>query len=199
MAMTAFCAFLKPANALPCTAKNTESGNDKTHFGRPADVAFAPDGSVYVADGYANSRVVHLTANGKFLNAWGSRGTAKKQFHLVHSVAVDKDGWVYVADRENARIQIFTASGTFIAQWTTVGHPFGLAWTPAQNLLVCDGVADTVSVYDKAGKRLARWGGGGTAPGKFRRAHLLDVDQSTGAVYVAEVKGQRVQKFAPAG
>lgn len=173
-------------------------GNDRSHFNRPADVAFAPDGSVFVADGYGNARVVHLDAHGRFLNAWGTHGTGKGQFHLVHSVAVDNSRIVYVADRENARIQLFTSQGKWLMQWSQVGHPFGLAWTPEQNLVVCDGAEDTVSVYDRAGRRLSRFGGTGSAPGNFRRAHLCEVDQTNGALYVAEVKGRRVQKFLPA-
>lgn len=189
--------FSQTGKLLATYGVKNEPGNDATHFNRPADVAFAPDGSVYVADGYGNSRVVHLDVNGRFIRAWGTQGTGKSQFHLVHSVTVDKAGMVYVADRENARIQIFTANGVWLKEWRTVGHPFGLAWTPAQNLVVCDGIRDTVSIYDRQGKRLSRWGGTGTAPGKLRRAHLVDVDRETGAIYVAEVKGRRVQKFVP--
>ena len=173
------------------------AGNDSRHFNRPADVAFAPDGSVYVADGYGNARVVHLSAAGKFIGAWGRHGTGRGEFHLVHSVAVGRDGRVYVADRENARLQVFSASGTYLTEWRQAGHPFGLDWTPSGDLVICDGVADTVSVYNTSGKRQTRWGGTGSAPGKFRRAHLLSVEQATGAIYVTEVKGRRVQKFTP--
>lgn len=190
--------FSQTGTLLATYGVKSKPGNDPRHFNRPADVAFAPDGNVFVADGYGNARVVHLDAQGRFVNAWGTRGTAKSQFHLVHSVAVETNGKVYVADRENARIQIFTPQGKWLSEWRQVGHPFGLAWTPEQNLVVCDGVANTVSIYDRTGRRLLRFGGTGTAPGKFRRAHLCDVDQTSGALYVAEVKGRRVQKFLPA-
>ena len=170
-------------------------GADETHFNRPADVAFGPAGDVYVADGYGNARVVRLGADGKFVRAWGRHGTGRSEFHLVHSVAVDASGLVYVADRENQRIQIFTSDGKYVNAWHNVGYPFGLAFLPgAARLAVADGVANTLSLYDLAGHRLARWGGTGSASGKMRRAHLCCTD-SAGAIYVAEVKNRRVQKF----
>ena len=171
-------------------------GNDASHFNQPADVAFAPDGDVYIADGYGNARVVHLDANGHWKGAWGRRGTGPGQFRLVHSLAVDTQGRVYVVDRANARIQVFTGDGKFLTQWRNVGHPFGLFLTPDQRLFVADGIADTISIYTLDGKRVARWGGTGSAMGKMRRAHLLCVDDQ-GAVYVAEVNGRRVQKYLP--
>jgi DNA-binding beta-propeller fold protein YncE len=171
-------------------------GSDATHFNQPADVAFGPNGDVYIADGYGNARIVHLDASGRYRNAWGRRGTAPGEFRLVHSVAVDARGRVYVVDRNNARIQVFTAEGRFLSAWTHVGHPFGLFLTPDQRLFVADGIADTISIYSLTGKRLAQWGSTGSAVGKMRRAHLLCVDDQ-GAVYVAEVNGRRVQKFSP--
>lgn len=171
-------------------------GDDAGHFNQPADVAFAPDGDVYIADGYGNSRVVHLDANGRWKGAWGHRGTGPGQFRLVHSLVVDRQGRVYVVDRANARIQVFTGDGRFLTQWRNTGHPFGLFLTPDQRLFVADGIADTVSIYTLDGKRMARWGGTGSGLGKMRRAHLLCVDDQ-GAVYVAEVNGRRVQKYLP--
>ncbi len=179
-------------------------GNDARHFNQPADVAWNAQGDAYIADGYGNARVVHLDASGNYAGAWGRRGTKPGQFRLVHSVAVDGHGRVYVVDRANRRIQVFTGAGKFLAQWTRIGDPFGLFLTPDQRLFVADGIADTVSVYSVKdelnaqtyGKRLARWGGPGSASGKMRRAHLLCVDDQ-GAVYVAEVDGRRVQKWVP--
>jgi peptidylamidoglycolate lyase len=175
--------------------KNTP-GNDATHFNQPADVAFGPKGDVYIADGYGNARIVHLDAKGRYRNSWGHPGHAPGAFRLVHSVAVDANGRVYVVDRDNARIQVFTPEGDLLAVWKHVGHPFGLFLTPDQRLFVADGLANTVSIYSLAGKRLAQWGSTGSAAGEMRRAHLLCVDDQ-GAVYVAEVNGRRVQKFVP--
>ena len=173
------------------------AGNDATHFNRPADVAFAPSGDIYIADGYGNARVVRLSPAGQFVQAWGRHGNGRSEFHLVHSVAVGGDGRVYVGDRENRRIQVFTPDGRYLTVWTDVGFPFGLAFLPgSRQLVVADGVADTLGIYDLHGKRIARWGGTGHAPGKMRRAHLCCTD-ATGSIYVAEVKNHRVQKFVP--
>jgi DNA-binding beta-propeller fold protein YncE len=171
-------------------------GGDATHFHGPADVAFGSRGDIYIADGYGNSRIVHLSSAGRYLGAWGRRGSRPGEFHLVHSLAVDASGRVYVADRENARIQVFAADGRFLTQWRKVGKPFGLYLTPDQRLFVADGRANTIHIYDLEGRILARWGGTGSASGKMRRAHLLCVDDQA-AVYVAEVNGRRIQKFVP--
>jgi DNA-binding beta-propeller fold protein YncE len=92
-------------------------------FNRPTDIAFAPNGDFYVTDGYGNSRVVKFSSNGRFLKTWGTKGRGKGQFDTPHSVAVDRQGRVYVADRENYRIQIFNADGEFLQEWTHVGAP----------------------------------------------------------------------------
>lgn len=171
-----------------------EAGEDATHFNRPADVAFAPSGDVYIADGYGNSRVVRLSHDGRFLGAWGRKGKGEGEFNLPHSVAVDARGRVYAADRENARIQVFTPEGKFLSQWRDVGHPYGLCMMRDQRLFVTDGIANTVSVYDLEGKLQARWGSKGSAAGQFNLAHMITVDDR-GAVYVTEIDGRRVQKF----
>ena len=98
-----------------------ESGSDERRFNGPTDVAFAPGGEFYIADGYGNSRVVKFSADGKFLKAWGKEGSAPGEFDVPHSIAVDSKGRVYVADRENSRIQIFDSEGRFLRQWTQVG------------------------------------------------------------------------------
>jgi DNA-binding beta-propeller fold protein YncE len=169
-------------------------GEDATHFNKPADVAFAPNGDVYVADGYGNSRVVRLSHNGAYLGAWGKKGTGAGEFNLPHSVAVDTQGRVYVADRENARVQVFTPDGGFITQWKQAGRPYGLFLTPDQRLFVSDGIANTLSIFSLEGRLLARWGEPGSAPGQMSLPHLICVDNQ-GAVYVAEINGKRVQKF----
>jgi DNA-binding beta-propeller fold protein YncE len=173
-----------------------EPGEDERHFNRPADVAFAPSGDVYVADGYGNSRVVRLSREGKFLGAWGRKGTGEGEFNLPHSVAVDAKGRVYVGDRENARIQVFTPEGKFTSQWRNTGHPYGLFLTRDQRLYVADGAANTVSIFDLEGHRLAQWGSKGSGPGQFDTAHMICVDPH-GAVYVTEINGKRLQKFTP--
>jgi peptidylamidoglycolate lyase len=105
------------------------SGRDSTHFDGPTDVAVLPDGSFYVSDGYGNARVAKFTANGRFEFSWGSRGKAEGQFRIPHAIAVSRKGQVYVADRENSRVQIFSKLGGFVREWSTlpVEKPFGLS------------------------------------------------------------------------
>ena len=95
-------------------------------FNKPADVAFAKNGDIYVADGYGNSRVVKFDRDGKYLKSWGKYGTAIGEFNLPHTVAVDEAGRVYVGDRENQRIQIFDSEGNFLKQWTGIGYPYAV-------------------------------------------------------------------------
>lgn len=173
-----------------------QAGEDATHFNKPTDIAFAPNGDVYISDGYGNSRVVRFSHEGKYLGAWGRKGTGEAEFNLPHSVVIDRTGKVYVADRENARVQVFTPEGKYLTQWRDTGHPYGLYLTPEQRLYLTDGLANTLSVFDLTGKRLSRMGSAGAGAGEYQLPHLLTVDDQ-GAVYVCEVNGKRVQKLLP--
>jgi DNA-binding beta-propeller fold protein YncE len=172
------------------------AGDDERHFNRPTDVAFAKSGDFYVSDGYGNSRVVKFDRSGKFLFAWGKKGSGPGEFDLPHQVRLDSREDVYVADRENKRIQVFTAEGMFIRQLGEGIAPYGLFITREDEIFVADGVKHEVVKLDRDGKVLARWGGGGREPGKFLMPHGITVGKD-GAVYVAEVTGVRLQKFVP--
>lgn len=102
--------------------KPTPCGN----FCSTTDVAFAPDGNVWIADGYRNARILEYSADGKKLREWGAAGTGPGQFRLPHSIQVDANGIVYVADRENGRIQKFDRAGTYLGEWSQYGKTFGL-------------------------------------------------------------------------
>ena len=111
-------------------------GTDDKTFNRPTDIAFAPSGDFYVSDGYGNSRVVKFSAEGKYLLAWGKRGTGPGELNIPHSIAVDSRGLVYVSDRENNRIQIFDADGKFLRQWTHLGATQNISVTPKDEVWV---------------------------------------------------------------
>ena len=110
------------------------SGNDSSHFNLPTDVAFAPNGDIYVSDGYGNARVVKYTVGGKYLLEWGKRGTGPGEFELPHNLVVDAQGRVYVTDRDNQRIQVFDAQGTFLDEWRDVGGVSTLFLTSEQQI-----------------------------------------------------------------
>src|ERR1043166_1167693 len=92
-------------------------------FNFPCNLAIGPTGDLFIADGYGNARVHRFTADGQLLKSWGEPGSGPGQFHVVHGIAVDSAGTVYIADRENCRIQLFTSDGEFKGEWTDVARP----------------------------------------------------------------------------
>ena len=172
------------------------NNDSKDAFNAPTNVAFAPNGDFYVSDGYVNSRVVKYNQFGDYLLHWGVHGAGDGEFDLVHDVVVDSAGRVYVADRNNQRVQIFDRDGKFLRKWTDVGVPWGLDYVARENAIyMCDGVNDRVVKLTLEGQILGVLGSHGKAPGKLDFPHQIAVD-STGAIYVAEIKNWRVQKFA---
>jgi len=168
-------------------------GEDAAHFDKPTDIAFAPNGDFYISDGYGNSRVVKFNKEGKFLTAWGKKGTAPGEFNLPHAIRLDAAGHIYVGDRENNRVQVFDAKGKFVRQFGGFA-PFGLFITPQQTLFVADGRANRILKMTLDGKILVSWGATGAEPGNFQLPHGLTV-AGDGAVYVGEINGKRIQKF----
>ena len=172
-----------------------QSGEGPNEFNRPTDVAFAPDGTFFVSDGYVNSRVAKFAADGTFLKAWGKKGKEPGNFDLPHSVLVGPDGRLYVGDRENYRLQIFDADGKFLDQWTHVGSPWGLALSSDMSaLFLTDGYNNRILKTTLDGKVLGQIASSGKTPGHVDYAHHIAVD-SHDNVYVAEIKNWRVQKF----
>lgn len=186
-------------------------------FNRPTNLAVAPNGDLYVTDGYGNCRVHHFTAAGALIQSWGEPGSGPGQFILPHGVRVAADGRVFVADRENDRIQVFSPSGRFLEQWTGVQRPTNLAidrsgtiyvselwWRVGDQSPVSGTIAEDrpgrVSVFDSAGRLKVRWGGADRcAPGNFVAPHDICVD-SHGDLYVAEVTythGEREGRVPP--
>ncbi len=174
-------------------------------FNYPTNLAVGPSGDCYVADGYGNARVHRFAPDGRLVQSWGEPGSGPGQFHVPHGIAVDADGTVYVADRENSRIQRFTALGEYRDEWTDVARPCEVylgadGWVYVAELGFRAGrwpgtgparpgeTGGRVSIFDRAGRLHARWGGGDDpcAAGDFVAPHDLWVD-SRGDLYVAEV------------
>lgn len=179
-------------------------GNDSTHFDRPTDVAVAPDGSFYVSDGYRNSRVVKFTAAGRFLFSWGKKGNKPGEFDLPHGITLDDEGNVYVADRENSRIQVFDGFGKFIKEWKdeSFGKMYAIRYDPPRKEFVAvDYVTNYFSpkgsdiiIFDRDGSIKERFGRSGHYAGPVCQYHDLAID-ANGAIYVGDILGDRVQKF----
>jgi DNA-binding beta-propeller fold protein YncE len=171
--------------------------DSKEYFNLPTNVAFAPNGDFFISDGYGNSRVIKFNKDGEYLLHWGKKGVGDGEFNLVHDVALDSRGRVYVADRSNSRVQIFDQNGRFLGKWTDVGQPWGLYYVSKEDALyMCDGLNNRIVKLNTEGQILGTLGSYGKIPGKLDYAHSIAVDQNDGSIYVSEIKNWRVQKWA---
>ena len=174
-------------------------------FHYPTNLALDADGSMFITDGYGNARVHKFSPEGELMFSWGEPGNGPGQFHLPHGIAIDHNGVVYVADRENSRLQLFTPEGRYLGEWTDVARPCQVAidWRgdiyvaelgyragmwPGTAPPTVDATGGRVSVFNSNGQLKARWGGGKNprAPDDFFAPHDLCID-SRGDLYVAEV------------
>ena len=176
-------------------------------FHRCTHTALSPQGDIYVSDGYGNACVHKFAANGKHLKSWGTSGTDPGEFNLVHNLVCDDGGYVYVADRENHRVQVFDGEGRYQAQWNNLHRPCALFMTrSSKNGGACPvcyigelgpgmpvnraypNLGARVSITDMTGKRLGRIGAlrPGLGAGEFTAPHGIAVD-SHGDLYVGEV------------
>ena len=169
-------------------------------FNRPTKVAVDPgSGAIYIADGYGNARVHKYSPEGEHLLSWGEFGTGPGQFNLVHSVCTDDVGRVYVADRENHRVQIFDDRGAYLDQWNDMHRPCGLLVSGDRAYVgqlpshldvnaAYPNIGACVTIHDLDGNQLARLGGAhpGEGPGEYTAPHGLAAD-SRGDLYVGEV------------
>ena len=172
------------------------AGNDEKHFGRPTDIAFLPDGTFFVTDGYVNTRVVKFDKTGKYLTAWGTPGNGPGQFNLPHAIDIDRNRRLYVADRQNSRIQVFDENGKFLEEWPDIRRPIHVLVSADQRVWVADLDTNRFLQFDTNGRLLSSWGTWGTFPGAFWGMHQFSVD-AAGNLYVAETYGGRTQKFVP--
>jgi hypothetical protein len=183
---------------------NVHASDDK-HFYRPTFIAWLPDGTFFVADGYANTRVVKFDKNGKYLLAWGEKGTPPNEkrpgyFNNVHGVAVDaQTRRVFVNDRQNHRVQVFDENGKHLSEWSFGAPPSDIHLFiigADRALWAFDRGTSKMLKYDLDGNFQYAWGTWGDFPGGFWGVHGLASDQA-GNFYVAEVDSGRAQKYRP--
>jgi peptidylamidoglycolate lyase len=172
-------------------------------YGWPSKLAFFPDGSFLLADGYWNGRIIKYTADGKFVMEWGAVGKGPGEFDLLHGLAVDEDR-VYVGDRQNHRIQLFTYEGKFIEEWPDIFDPVNIWVDQSHAVWILDASLNRLSKYDRNGVLQYHWGayaeagtmGRGTWPGGLSLPHQMDMDEE-GNLYIASYNGGWVDKFVP--
>ena len=178
-------------------------GANGEQFNRPTDVAWDSAGNVYVADGYGNSRVAKYDANGKWVKNWGSMGSGEGQFRVVHGIQIDAANNVYVADRDNRRIQVFDTEGNFKTQFRNVGAPWAICITPGPNqfLYVSNSNPPNNLDYDGEilkmtldGKIVGKFGRAGKLLKEFGTVNAIDC-RTTNELYVGELGNWRVQKI----
>ena len=171
-------------------------------FHRCTHTALSPQGDLYVSDGYGNARVHKYAPDGRLLFSWGEPGADPGQFNIPHNICCDADGWVYVADRENHRVQVFDGNGRYETQWHNMHRPCGLCMETGADPLCYIGelgpgmkinretpnLGPRISILNNKGELLARIGDihRGMAPNQFLAPHGLAVD-SHGDIYVGEV------------
>lgn len=198
-----------------------EAGTDRAHFNAPTDCVVTKEGDIFVTDGYVNARVVHFDKTGKYKNEWGKlggkTGTKPGEFSVPHSVCVDSKGRLYVADRNNVRIQVFDQTGKLLDVWDDLIVPMSVCMTADDELWVCGSSPQhwrpeekwlgspprdqLFMKFNTSGKLLQLFApanalGANDLPDKQFKYHQISVDKN-GNLYAADLPGKRVQKFVP--
>jgi hypothetical protein len=198
-----------------------EPGDDEAHFDKPTDVVVTPAGDIFVADGYGNNRIMHFDKDGKFVKQWGQLGVGPGDFSLPHAITVDSRGRLLIADRNNARIQIYSQDGTLLDSWANVIVPWGF-WNTADDTMIwvcgstpqpwavdkkyplaplgCPPKDQVLMRFDLDGRVRQTWSvpkgeDDHEQPGDLNWVHALAVD-SQGNIYAGDIIGKRAQKFA---
>jgi NHL repeat len=202
-----------------------EAGWDSKHFNGPTGIATSPSGDVFVSDGYGNGRIAHFDAAGRFVKAWGRLGAGRGEFWVPHAIVMDSKGLLYVAERNNPRVQVFDQAGHVLEEWPHVMIPWGMCMAPNDDIYVCGSSPmpwgsdaqlqrmkeeygeillglppkdQIVMRFSSSGRLLQLWSFP-TDDGS-RRAGRLDwvhgiATDSDGSLYVGEIMGERAQKF----
>jgi hypothetical protein len=200
-----------------------KQGEGPNLLNKPTDMAIAANGDVFISDGYGNSRVAHFDDKGKFIKAWGTMGNGPEHFSLPHAIALDSRGRLYVADRNNVRVQVYDPRGRLLGSWRNIIVPWGFCMMEGDELWVCGsspmawrrdpkypaaplGCPPKDQVFMKfntEGKLLQLWSvpkaeDGKEQPGECSWVHCIAVD-SKGNLYAGDIIGKRAQKFVRKG
>ncbi len=181
-------------------------------FHRCTHTALSPQGDIFVSDGYGNARIHKFSPDGRLIKSWGDFGTGKGEFNLPHNITTDPDGWVYVADRENNRVQVFDEHGRFETYWHELHRPCGMCTEAKSKPLTFIAeagpqlysnigfprIGPRVSIVDHRGELVARLGdnGLGLATNQFLAPHGIAID-SRRDIYVAELDGMGWKFYYP--
>jgi DNA-binding beta-propeller fold protein YncE len=156
-------------------------------FNHPTAAAQAPDGEIYVSDGYGNSSVHRFAADGALICTWGGQGTTPGAFTTPHAIAVDRNGRVLVADRENNRVQVFDRDGRFLTEWGDFYHPMQI-WIDDRDLVFVTDQIPRISLLTLDGRLVGR------CRGAINGAHGLSGD-AEGNLYLSELPPQEITKL----
>ena len=178
-------------------------GRGPNNFDRPTDICWLPDGTFFVADGYAGTRVAKFDTNFNFIRDWGQppvdpANPGPNEFWSVHSIGVSRDRRIFVADREHSRMQVFDENGNFLEMWPT-GHNSQVLThivTEDDFVWVADWTTDRLVKYDLNGRYILDIGEHGALPGQLDGAHQIEVDEE-GNLYLSEIRNDRTQMFRP--
>ncbi|MSR31406.1 MAG: 6-bladed beta-propeller [Gemmataceae bacterium] len=197
-----------------------EFGEDERRLKMPTDMAIAPNGDVFISDGYGNNRIVHFDGQGKFIKAWGKMGTGSGDFSLPHAIVMDSKGRLYVADRNNVRVLVYNQDGKLLNIWNNLIVPWGFWINAKDEIWVCGSSPmpwrddpkykgaplgcppkdQVILKFNPEGKVLQHWTfpkgeDEKEKPGDLNWVHALAVD-SQGNLYLGDIIGKRAQKFS---
>ncbi|MFN0196470.1 MAG: peptidyl-alpha-hydroxyglycine alpha-amidating lyase family protein [Planctomycetaceae bacterium] len=211
--------FTQKGELLVTLGTPDEAGDDEKHLNGPTDVCIAKNGDLFVTDGYGNNRIMHYNAEGKFIKTWGSLGQEPGQLSQPHGITIDSEGKLYVAERNNCRIQVFNQEGESLDQWRHLVNPWGLWMTKDDELLISGSAParwkeefgnlgnppsnQLVVKFDLTGRMKELWvlplsKPGTMNPGELDWVHAIAADKD-GNIYLGDVADEspfhRIQKF----
>ena len=198
--------FTPEGEVLRVLGQKGEAGDRLDQFNQPTDVAVAPSGEFFVSDGYGNNRVLKFDRKGGLIRTWGQKGREPGQFDCPHALGLSPDCKLYVSDRSNSRIQVFSGDGVFETEWRSYPYVDGIHCSGDGDVWVSTGRENGVLRIGPDGWVKDSFGGLQSTEdeiqanlcvplGRFNVAHALSLD-AAGNLYVAEVRSRRIQRWA---